>query len=73
MHGQILELVDSAKYLGVFFHKKLSWNTHVTTLPKKPIKSDVLFNVTFKELVIKISSSNPIRKDIMSGQSWNIT
>ena len=29
MHGQILELVDSAKYLGVFFHKKLSWNTYV--------------------------------------------
>ena len=24
MHGQILELVDSAIHLGVFFHKKLS-------------------------------------------------
>ena len=29
MYDQILELVNSAKYLGVFIHKKLSWNTHV--------------------------------------------
>ena len=35
MHGQILELVDSAKYLGVFFHKKLSWNTHINYTAKK--------------------------------------
>ena len=35
MHGQILELVDSAKYLGVFFHKKISWNTHINYTAKK--------------------------------------
>ena len=35
MHGQILELVDSAKYFGVFFHKKISWNTHINYTAKK--------------------------------------
>lgn len=35
MHNQILELVDSAKYLGVFIHKKLSWNTHIDYTTKK--------------------------------------
>ena len=35
MHGQILEVVDSAKYLGVYIHKKLSWNTHIDYTVKK--------------------------------------
>ena len=35
MRGEILELVDSAKYLGVFFHKKISWNTHINYTAKK--------------------------------------
>jgi len=35
MHDQILKEVDSAKYLGVHIHKKLSWNTHVNYTVKK--------------------------------------
>ena len=35
MHNEILEEVDSAKYLGVHIHKKLSWNTHVDYTVKK--------------------------------------
>ena len=35
MHEQTLETVDSAKYLGVFIHKKLSWNTHIDATVKK--------------------------------------
>ena len=29
IHGHILEEVESAKYLGVNIHHKLSWNTHI--------------------------------------------
>ncbi|MGB1915940.1 MAG: RNA-directed DNA polymerase, partial [Paracoccaceae bacterium] len=47
MHNQILEEVDSAKYLGVHIHKKLSWNTHVNYTAKKAItKQGVSYNVT---------------------------
>lgn len=35
MHNQILEEVNSAKYLGVHLHKKLSWNTHIDYTVKK--------------------------------------
>ena len=39
MHNQILEVVDSAKYLGVHIHKKLSWNVHVNHTIKKANKT----------------------------------
>jgi hypothetical protein len=29
IHGQVLNTVDSAKYLGLTIHKNLSWNTHI--------------------------------------------
>lgn len=35
MHNQVLEVVDSAKYLGVYIHKKLSWNVHNDYTVKK--------------------------------------
>ena len=35
MHNQILEVVESAKYLGVFINKKLSWNKHIDYTAKK--------------------------------------
>ena len=35
MHNQVLEVVDSAKYLGIHIHKKLSWNTHINYTVKK--------------------------------------
>ena len=28
-HSHTLEEVDTAKYLGLTFHKNLSWNTHI--------------------------------------------
>ena len=30
LHGQVLEAMDHAKYLGVDISKDLSWNTHIT-------------------------------------------
>ena len=35
IHGQQLELVDKAKYLGVTLTKNLSWNTHVANICAK--------------------------------------
>ena len=35
MHSQVLEVVDSSKYLGIHIHKQLSWNTHVGHVVKK--------------------------------------
>lgn len=35
IHGHILEEVESAKYLGVNIHQKLSWNTHINQVAKK--------------------------------------
>ena len=35
IHGHKLELVDSAKYLGVHLHRKLSWSPHVATTARK--------------------------------------
>ena len=35
IHGHVLEEVESAKYLGVNIHHKLSWNTHISQVVKK--------------------------------------
>ena len=35
MRNQILEVVESAKYLGVFINKKLSWNKHIDYTAKR--------------------------------------
>ena len=35
MHGTILQSVDTAKYLGVTIHKKLSWKHHIDSITKK--------------------------------------
>lgn len=35
LHGEILEAVDCAKYLGVSISKDLSWNTHINEITKK--------------------------------------
>ena len=35
IHGHILEETDSAKYLGVNIHHKLSWNHHIQKVTSK--------------------------------------
>jgi hypothetical protein len=35
VHGHKLELVDSAKYLGVVIHKTINWNTHIENISRK--------------------------------------
>ena len=35
IRGHNLEVVDSAKYLGVTIHKSLRWNEHIDTITKK--------------------------------------
>jgi len=39
LHGQILETVDNAKYLGVDISKDLSWNTHINRITNNANKS----------------------------------
>ena len=35
IHGQVLNSVDSAKYLGLNIHKTLSWDDHINKVTKK--------------------------------------
>ena len=35
IHGQVLKTVDSAKYLGLTFHRSLSWDLHIDRITKK--------------------------------------
>jgi hypothetical protein len=35
IHGHTLEVVDSAKYIGVHIHKSLKWNHHIDQVAKK--------------------------------------
>jgi hypothetical protein len=35
IHGQQLQIVDNAKYLGLTISKNLSWNNHVNNITKK--------------------------------------
>ena len=35
IHGHTLEVVDSAKYLGLSIHKSLKWNDHINRVTKK--------------------------------------
>jgi hypothetical protein len=35
IHGQQLQVVDNAKYLGLTISKNLSWNNHVNNITKK--------------------------------------
>ena len=35
IHGHKVELLDSAKYLGVTIHKTINWNTHIENISKK--------------------------------------
>ena len=35
IHGHTLEVVDSAKYLGLNIHKSLKWNDHINQMIKK--------------------------------------
>ena len=35
VHGQVLDVVDSAKYLGVHLDKQLNFNTHVNAITRK--------------------------------------
>ncbi|KAK3083817.1 hypothetical protein FSP39_003606 [Pinctada imbricata] len=35
IHGHTLEVVDSAKYLGIHIHRNLKWNHHIDQVSKK--------------------------------------
>ena len=39
LHGQILEVVDHAKYLGVNISASLKWNEHIYGITKKATRS----------------------------------
>ena len=60
LHGQILESLDSAKYLGVYISQDLNWNKHINNITGKAngalvfIKRNVKAkNESVKELVYK--------------------
>ena len=39
LHGQVLEAVDHAKYLGLEISHNLNWNTHIQNLTTKANKT----------------------------------
>ena len=39
LHGQVLETVDSAKYLGVTVSQDLNWNNHINSITGKANRS----------------------------------
>ena len=39
LHGQVLEVVSSARYLGVGIYSNLNWNTHVNRVAASANKS----------------------------------
>ena len=47
-HGEILEAVDCAKYLGVSISKDLSWNTHINEITKRLIELKSLLKEILK-------------------------
>lgn len=53
LHGQILEVVDSAKYLGLTFSDDLSWNLHISKICAKANKT-----LGFLKRNLKIKNSN---------------
>ena len=60
LHGEILESVDSARYLGVSISKDLTWNTHINEIVIKAnqtlgfVKTNVKTkNQSVKELAYK--------------------
>ena len=57
LHGEILESVDCARYLGVSISKDLSWNTHISQITSKAnrtfSKSFVKRNVRTKNQSVK--------------------
>ena len=62
LHGEILESVDSARYLGVSISKDLTWNTHINEIVTKAnqtlglVKRNVKTkNQSVKELAYKTS------------------
>ena len=41
LHGQVLEAMDHAKYLGVDISKDLSWNTHINRISTNAMKRNI--------------------------------
>ena len=39
IHGEKLEVVENAKYLGVNINNKMSWNNHIESITKKAHKT----------------------------------
>ena len=75
IHNEILENVDSAKYLGVEIHQKLKWNIHVANVCKK---SNQIINFLQRNLrgcnkSIKAKAYNTYVKPILNYASsvWN--
>ena len=43
LHGQVLEAMDHAKYLGVNISKDLSWNSHINRILNNKSKQNTRF------------------------------
>ena len=48
LHGQTLEKVTDAKYLGVEISEKLNWKTHINSITSKANKSSAFINRNLK-------------------------
>ena len=58
LHGQVLETVDGAKYLGVTISQHLNWNTHMHNITAKvnrnlglKTRNEAVIELAYKMLV----------------------
>ena len=49
LHGQVVEAVDHAKYLGLEISHDLNWNTHIKTLTTSYIESWAFYAEIFRQ------------------------
>ena len=72
IHSQVLEVVDSSKYLGIHIHKQLSWNTHVGHVVKKANQVRY-FLQKISEIAIQKSNFNVIKHILDQSQNMDLS
>ena len=67
LHGQTLEKVKNAKYLGIEINEKLSWKPHVNAITNKANKSSAFIHRNLKgcSKEVQVHSFNTISRPVL--------
>jgi ribonucleotide reductase alpha subunit len=60
IHGQQLQIVDNAKYVGLTISKNLSWNNHINNITKKANSTpvEVLYCCSTGSMVVVVGDES---------------